>query len=292
MGQDERRNLTDGWCREGVSWAEAAQRVDPQEWERIRRDFSIGKSAEEAAALLVYSFTTLIPTSQDDQHGSGAGYDGAVDMLLTDATSGEVQVLEVTTSLDPIYEKSSDALRKFERLIARTYTGQATWALGLERGWQLQRLRELAATVARTLNDLTGIATQGQEIQLHRCVTARMIGSTDPPIVYVESRNAGASSFSPTYLDALSRYLATDPTIRTKLEKLTVEGARLGATRLHLFLGMASSGTRGGLLPASPSYFTWGEFTPPPLLDDLWLDGGAGELYHWTREDGWVFHRT
>lgn len=281
MTTDEHRNLQQGWCPEGEPWAEAAQRVNPEEWERIKRDFPLTKPAEQTAALSLYSFTGLIPTNQDDQQGSGSGYDGAIDVLLTHATTGEQQVMEVTSSLDSAYQNSSDAVKKFERIIKQTYTGATTWTLGLERGWELQRLTELSTIVARALNDLDGTdAGRNEDVQLHPHVTARQLGRTDPPIVYVDSRNAGASSFGDAYLDAFSLYLATDSTIEGKLVKLGREGLKFEATRRHLFIGMASTGKHGGLLPSSPSYFTWGEFTAPLLLDDLWLEGGTGELYH------------
>lgn len=54
---------------------------------------------------------------------------------------------------------------------------------------------------------------------------------------------------------------------------------------------MAFTGNQGGLLPASPSYFTWGNFSCPEPVTDLWLDGGTGEVYHWDRSEGWEFHR-
>lgn len=292
VGQDEPRNLLEGWCPEGEAWADAVQRVTVVEWERIKEDFPLSKPSEQAAALSLYSFTGLIPTNQDDQGGGGQGYDGAVDVLLTDATTGERQVMEVTSSLDPNYQGSSRAVEEFERVIRLTYTGATTWALGLERGWEFQRLKKLAPIIARRLNKLDGAVVESEEeIELHPNVTARRLGVTDPPTVHVDSRNAGASSFGDTYLDALSAYLANDPIIDGKLEKLEREGPKFEATRRHLYIGMASTGRQGGLLPSSPSYFTWGEFVPPVSLDDLWLDGGTGELYHWSREGGWVFHR-
>jgi len=292
VDQYETRNLLEGWCPEGEAWTDAVQRVTAAEWERITHDFPLSKPSEQAAALSLYSFTGLIPTNQDDQGGGGQGYDGAVDVLLTDATTGERQVMEVTSSLDPVYQGASRAAEDFERIIRLTYTGTMTWTLGLERGWEFQRLKKLAPIIARMLNDLDGpVDGSEEEIELRPNVTARRLGITDPPIVYVDSRNAGASSFEDTYLDALSAYLANDPTIDGKLEKLEREGPRFEATRRHLYIGMASTGRQGGLLPSSPSYFTWGNFTPPTILDDLWLDGGTGELYHWAREAGWVFHR-
>lgn len=291
MTEDEPRNLQDGWCDEGASWSTAVQHVDPEEWERLKTEFPLAKEAEQVAALFLYSFTKLIPTNQDKQQAGGDGYNGAVDVLLTDAATGERQVMEVTTSLDESYQRASKAVEEFERRIAQRYTGEATWTLGLERGWESERLKELATVVADALNDADGTeAGRNRDVELHPKVTARQLGPTDPPIVYVDSTNAGASSFGARYLDSLTDYLESDPVIGRKLEKLEREGLRFNATRRHLFIGMTGTGARGGLLPASPSYFTWGEFRAPANLDDLWLWGRTGLLYHWSREAGWIFH--
>ncbi len=192
MTQGERRNLLEGWCQEGERWTDALQRVDPHELARIKQDFPLSKPSEQTAALSAYSFTGLIPTNQDDQVGSGHGYDGAVDVLLKNADSGDRQVMEVTTSLDQNYQGSANAIKEFERIIALTYTGSVTWALGLERGWENRRLKRLAPVIAGQLNDLDGTELGGDdEIELHPNVTARPLGPTDPPIVYIDSRNAG-----------------------------------------------------------------------------------------------------
>ncbi|MFZ4842996.1 hypothetical protein [Mycetocola saprophilus] len=292
MPEDSRRNLSEGWCTEGEPWSLAQQRVDPAEWERIKRDFPISKAAEQTAALSLYMFTGLIPTNQDNQSGGADGRNGAVDALLTAAT-GERQIMEVVSSLDPQYRNSSAAVNKFERIIAASYQGATSWALSLERGWESQRLTELAPQIT---DALSGVEEEGEansnEIKIHPFVTAQRIQIAGQPTVFVSSRNAGASSFGGSYLEALTDYLANDLTIERKLNKLEREGERLGATRRHLFIGMASTGKHGGLLPSSPSFFTWGEFTPPRVIDDLWLEGGTGELYHWALETGWIFHRT
>lgn len=93
------------------------------------------------------------------------------------------------------------------------------------------------------------------------------------------------------YLDRLTDYVATSALIETKCEKLRREGESLGSTRQHLYLLTAATGRHGGLLPVSPSQMTWGTFSPPPTLTDLWLDGGTGIVYHWAIGEGWRFHQ-
>lgn len=301
VSDDLPRNLLEGWCPEGESWTEAARRVNPDEWSRIKRDFPLTKPAEQTAALALYAYTGLLPRNEDRQQSrrdvssepSSGTYDGAVDIVLTDAETGARQVAEVTTTLDPRYEKSSSALVKFESIVRQKYTGAISWTLSLDRGWEAEPLKSLAHLVARALNELDG-TTLGvdDDAGLHPVVRGRQLGLTDPPIVYVSDRNAGATAFQGGYLDALSQYLASDTVIGDKIRKLERESKRHDATRRHLYIGVASTGRRGGLLPVSPSYFTWGTFTAPAPLDDLWLQGGTGEIYHWARERGWLFHRT
>lgn len=129
MNRGEPRNLQEGWCPEGEAWSNAAARVDPEEWERIKNAFDPKKAAEVTAALLTYAFTGLTPSNQDDQGGQGQGRNGAVDILLTDATTGEQQAMEVTTSLDRRYQDSSAAIAKFEEAVTVSYNGERSWSL-------------------------------------------------------------------------------------------------------------------------------------------------------------------
>lgn len=288
----ERRNLLEGWCPQGESLSQVLRRRDPVVLKRIESEGRDLKDATEVrAAFLLHAFTGLDPAVEDDQRSRGQGRNGAVDIVLS-APDGQRQIAEVTSSLDTTYQRSSAALARFESEIAQRYEGAMSWMLDLERGWESLRLvREVAPDVAAKLNQLDSgsIDTDGSFL-IHPLVTAWPLAPTDPPIVYVQSRNAGASNLEGPYLDALSDYLSTDRTIEGKLSKLTRETPRFGSTRCHLFVGMASTGSWGGLLPSSPSYFTWGEFSAPMPLTDLWLEGGTGELYHWTREADWFFH--
>lgn len=292
MSSDEPRNLLKGWCPQGEVWSTAVARIDPQEWERIKDTFDPKKPSEMTAALLAYVYSGLIPSNQDDQAGQGNGRDGAVDILLTDAITGERQVMEVTTSLDRRYQNSSAALSKFEEAVTRAYTGDGSWSLELQRDWESLRLvKDVAPTVAEALNTMSvNDADRGGPHSLHSHVIAWPADTASEPQVKVRSRNAGALNRDEPYLNALTDYLATDTTISGKLQKLKREATHFEATRTHLFIGMASTGTRGGLLPTSPSYMTWGEFTAPEPLTDLWLEGNTGEMYRWTREDGWMFY--
>jgi hypothetical protein len=292
MDSGEPRYLLNGWCTEGEPWSTISESVDPEEWERIRTTFDPKKAAEVTAALLTYAYTGLTPSNQDDQGGQGDGRNGAVDIVLTDIATGEQQVMEVTTSLDRRYQDSSASLTKFEDAVTSAYRGNRSWSLELQRDWEGMRLvRDLAPAVATALSAIadSGEAIEGP-IALHSHVIAWPNDTPGQPGVKVTSRNAGALNRDDPYLDVLTDYLAKDTTIKSKLEKLEREAQYFNATRLHLFIGLASTGVRGGLLPASPSYFTWGTFVAPAPLTDLWLEGGTGELYHWTQEFGWVFH--
>lgn len=283
------RDLTKNWCTEAESFQDASRRIDPTVWKQIGVVFKKAKTAEPRAAHLAYAFTGLVPSNEDSQEAGTASRSRAVDILLTDRVTSETQVMEVTTSLDQRYERSSSALRHFQETISNGYTGEGSWGLSLERGWETLDLRSLAPLVAAALSAVTD--TSNGPHALHENVRGWRVEEETEPRVVVSSRNAGALNREDPYLNVLSAYLANDPTIQSKLSKLAAERSRLGATRSHLYIGMASTGVRGGLLPVSPSYFTWGEFLAPDEIDELWLDGNTGELYRWTRESGWVFHR-
>jgi len=285
------RNLLEGWPTEGACWSKAARRINPTEWERIKSTFDPKKQNEVAAALFAYAFTGLIPTNEDDQSGGGGGRDGAVDIRLADGATGEVQIMEVTSSIYSRYQCSSSALGTFESRVSSGYTGDLSWCVELEHGWENLDLCIVAQAIVAALNSSPAETLESpcrQQVHSHAVIWRSPVPTI--PKVQVISRNAGASPLDRPYLEALSEYLRNDPVMTRKLDKLTQERANLGATRSHLFIGMASTGIHGGLLPISPSYFTWGHFSPLDGLDDLWLHGGTGELFHWAREDGWVFH--
>ncbi|MGF9660172.1 hypothetical protein AAIH18_22330, partial [Pantoea agglomerans] len=201
--------------------------------------------------------------------------------------------VEVTRSIDAKYQRSQAHTRKFEKAVEREYRGNVSWQFDLERGWESADLNEVARDVATELNRLLDAGTMPETIvDVHPVVRAGVIGPMDPPRIIVMSANAGANNAEAPYLNELSDYLAHDPIIGKKLSKLERERQEHGAVRTHLYIHMAPTGQRGGLLPTSPSYFTWGEFTAPEVLTDLWLDGNTGRLFHWTVESGWVFHAT
>lgn len=183
-----------------------------------------------------------------------------------------------------------NAAARLEAAIADRYTGRVSWMIELERGWETTTWRTLAPAIADALAAAPAPSSSDEPVTIHPHIRAHAIGPTDPPVVWITGHNAGASSFGAPYLDALSSYLEQDATALGKLDKLAREALLFDAQRVHLFIAMASTGSRGGLLLASPSYFTWGTFTPPGPLTDLWLDGGTGEVYHWTIEAGWVSH--
>jgi len=285
------RNLQDGWCSEGATLREAVAAADLQVLGRIDAQFKPDPPDERTAAIHLHLFTGLEPSLEDHQYRGGQNRDGAVDIVLS-AASGAREIVEVSQSLDHAYEKSAHATEAFEDRLQREYSGDLSWMIDLERGWEKQKLRDLAPQVAKALN-VASESHVGDDTTLTvgEYVQATVLGLTDPPIVYISSRNAGAVNLREAYLDALSEYLASNKTIAGKLSKLARERDVLAAERCHLYLGMASSGSLGGLLPASPSYFTWGTFVAPSPLTDLWLHSGVGQLYHWTIEGGWVFHQ-
>lgn len=282
------RDLREGWCRKGDSLSLRLSQIDRPSHDRIGEAFVSAPTEECRAAQLLHAFTGLDPSLEDRQAGI-ASRDGAIDILLTSAL-GYHEVVEVTRSLDPRYERAADAVAHFEQIVAAKYTGHVSWILELDRGWEGTRWRELAPRIAEALADTPVPSSSDEPVAVHPHIRAYALGQTDPSTIWVAGRNAGATDFDMPYLNALSSYLSRDATIRGKIEKLRREAKRFAARRVHLFIAMASTGSHGGLLPSSPSYFTWGRFTPPESITDLWLDGRTGELFHWSVEDGWEFH--
>lgn len=283
-----RRILSEGWCPESESWADARASMSADMVQHLAQEFAPASPEERAAAELLATFTRAQPWREDCQEKGRPGCPGAVDIVLTDEPR-RPQVVEVTTSLDTRYQGAAGACARFEAEVQRHYTGRFAWQLDLERGWEHTRLvRELAPDVAAALNAESAATSPRDVIDIGPHVRALLIGPLDPSLVFVMSRNAGANNLDGPYLDALSDYLACDPVIGRKLDKLARDRDGLDADRVHLFVAMATTGSHGGLFPASPSYFTWGTFTLPPFVTDIWLQGN--ELYHWTAEAGWVFH--
>lgn len=285
------RDLTLGWCTKGPTFEEAANRMDIDDWRRVEVDFAGVGNGEREAAQHLFAFTGLAPSVGDDQSGSGNGRDAAADIFLN-GPSGHIEAVEVTRSLDGTYQRSqSFAYGRFSAVVEALYSGHLSWQIDLERGWEGADLLEVASRVAGALNEAVSRGVDADEsLSVDPFVTASVIGPTDPPRMFVLSANAGARNPRKPYLDELTDYLRTNTTILKKVRKLELERERVGAARTHLYVQMASTGQYGGLLPTSPSYFTWGTFTAPDGITDVWLEGGTGEVYHWCAESGWVFH--
>lgn len=257
----------------------------------LHEQFVDAGRSEYRAAVLLLVFTNLDPINADPQVAGSPSRNGAVDILLT-PPSAPPEIVEVTSSLDRDYESSSAQVRRFEEKILRTYEGRSSWNLDLNGDWHQAKLMTLAPEVARELTGLDRTQTPSETIALSTSahVVATRCETIGAPTVHTWSMHGGVVDSEEPYLEALSRYLATNETIQRKLKKLDSEKIRHGASRLHLFVLMAPTGTHGALLPMSPSHFTEGTFVAPAPMTDLWLEGNTGELYHWSDEAGWIFH--
>lgn len=287
----EPRNLLEGWCPEGATLAAAAAAIPPAAHEERARIFSGQDTDEARAAVYLHLLTGNLPRLEDTD-----GRQRAVDLTLHDQ-HGLAGIVEVTSTIDGGFQRNSAQLRRLVENIDHRYPGSGNWALGFEHGWTMPPNRDLpgltqqlSEALARSDDEVSAHAEGAVEIGDK--VIAYPIASQSTKRVRLSSWSANipASPEIP-YLDRLTAYLHTSDLIAKKLEKLTAEQARLGSSQQHLYLLMASTGEAGGLLPASPSFFTWGDFSCPPPVTDLWLDGGVGEMYHWNAVDGWIFHR-
>ena len=283
------RDMTKGWCAEGAPLAEAAARISAETWDLHAEAFAGVDEFEARAALFLHVFTGCMPRLEDTD-----GRQGAVDLTIHDADH-LVGIVEVTSTLDAQFQRNSNHLQLLIDEVNRAYRGDARWALSFEHGWNLPPGRQrsvLAGELVHALELQDASIDVAQPVQIASEVRAHRI--PDPGEDAVELTGWGANvsdALDLPYLDRLTAYLSSSTLVARKLKKLTAECERLGTTRCHLYLLMASTGNEGGLLPASPSYFTWGDFSCPEPLTDLWLDGGTGEVYHWDPSAGWRFHR-
>ncbi|MBG6109065.1 hypothetical protein [Frigoribacterium sp. CG_9.8] len=253
-------------------------------------DFVGAKPGEVRAATYLQILTHLRPRLEDTD-----GRQGAVDLTLERA-DGQFEIAEVTSTLDRNFLRDSNQLRHFERQLLDEYSGAASWALAFEYGWAMPATRagigQLSRDIASQLMVADTSAERANPVQVAPDVYA-FVHTNARNLITIGSWNSNIPiSLDQPYLNRLSTYLNESELVSSKLMKLEVESGRLNAQRSHLYLLMAGSGEDGGLLPVSPSYFTWGEFRCPPEVTDLWLDGGTGEIYHWSDLDGWKFHRT
>lgn len=285
-----KRDLSKDWCPEGISLNEARAAMTLNDHQRFALAFGTDIDDESRAAANLYAFTRLLPALEDAN-----GLQGAVDLTLHGSANG-VEIVEVTSTIDGSYQRNRAQSVALAEKMSELYTGATSWVLSFEHGWSLPRnadLPALASTLASALMDLDTAGTGDEPLKIATGIHAYLTERGLAPSVSASSWNANIPPSTPApYLNLLSEYLIGSDLIATKLSKLQRESERLQASRRHLYLLMASTGKDGGLLPVSPSYFTWGEFTCPPPVTDLWLDGGNGMIFHWNDHDDWVFHRT
>lgn len=252
----------------------------------------VGQPIEEKrAAILVQTFTGDAAHLEDAN-----GRQGAVDLTL--GPPGQVSgIVEVTSTLDAAFQRNSAQLVRLVEQVDHLYVGDMAWALGLEYGWSMPTNRDIGQLASELATELLAAESRleilgGREsVAVGEHVSAYL---ADLP----QSRGVSLSSWSTNtpnspdlpYLDLLSRYLSTSDLIARKISKLITERTRLGSSRQHLYLLMASTGRHAGLLPATPSVFTWGTFVCPDPVTDVWIDAGTGTLYHWDAHRGWVYH--
>jgi hypothetical protein len=244
---------------------------------------------EARAAFVLHTFTGLQPRMEDAN-----GLQGAVDLAL--CRDGRVaDIAEVTRTLDSRFQQNSHQLTTLLAEVNERYQGERGWVLHLEHGWRLPDARNRERFIVGIVDSLSTLNIQTgfeNRIEIAPLVEAyRAIEPSEAAVVLAGWNANVPDAGDDPYLDRLSEYLR-GPLVERKVHKLETERVRLAAVGCHLYVGMSSTGLNGGLLPASPSYFTWGSFACPEPISDLWLDAGTGEVYHWDRTTGWTFHRT
>lgn len=289
MVDREKRNYLENWCAEGESLMSASNTAGARAFQDLEEAFAEARPEECRAAMYLLAFTGKRPEPRDVN-----GLQNVVDILLHDSR-GVTDVVEVTSSRDEQHDVDFNRVEKLARKISDEYRGSQAWRLSFGYGWTSpatgKETNRLALDVARRLEEADAEAVDRIDLDERlRMVAHKFDGEGGSVIANGWATNS--KDDDRPYLLRLSEYLNTSEHIqRNKLPKLAREANEFRAQRVHLYLLVASTGTNGGLLPSSPSMMTHGTFQPPRGLTDVWLYGGTGELYHWSQDEGWVFHR-
>lgn len=284
-------DFTEDWCAEGVSLRRAEAQLTAAMWDEMRGEYEGAKPFDRRAAYHLLLLTGLLPRWYDRPPRQGA-----IDILL-EGPAGEREVVEVTSSLDGRYQERRQHTENLATSVSALYSGTQSWHLSFAEGWwedvvaTPRERRQLHERIVAELVDLDARQATTAVFRAAHWVRAVVVQSGEPG-VHATGWSAGVRPSSEPYLDRLTHYLSSSSLIESKMSKLLDHANLLGASRAHLYLLMGSTGDAGNLLPWSPSLMTQGSFTAPEGLTDLWLDGGTGEVYHWTAEDGWRFHEA
>lgn len=286
----ERADLARDWCAEGERLRTAQARVPIAAWEALRAEFADVRGFEGRAAEYLLPLTGLTPELFDK-----GTRERAIDIVLHGPAGCEV--VEVTSTIDERYQRLSRHAEKLAAEVSKYYRGGRCWNLSLRHGWldriegnkrERDQLHRLIADELRTLDERD---SAGDELKAADWINVATVPGGEPG-VHAVGRSAGVLNAAEPYLTRLTGYLAASPLIASKMRKLRVHAHTLGATRSHLYLMTASTGESGNLMVWSPAALTQGTFAAPAGLTDLWLEGGTGDIYHWTTETGWLFHRA
>lgn len=281
------RDLRRGWCPEGISLYDAIDALGIDAYRSAEVEFAEAHPTELRAAQYLAVFTGLDPRWRDRD-----ALQAAVDIELR-APNDTLELAEVTSTLSRSFEQESRRVERLMGMVKASYTGETNWLFHLQRGWATPKnLNTFAAAIARELESYDAEGRHdGHLLAADTMFVRRDDGETGRGASIASwSTNVPEPSDEP-YLDRLSNYLRTSSLIAGKREKLQRESQTLGASRRHLYLWVTLSGEDGALFPKSPSDLTRGSFGAPAELTDVWLDGGSGELFHWSDTTGWVFHR-
>lgn len=290
---NEPRNLLKGWCPVGQSFPDALRALDPEYGRRLNEELNSwkgDKSGELQSAWVLAAHTGHWPSQRD----SATAGNGLVDFTLT-SDGAPLEIAEVMATSDPRYIADSVHLRsRVAVAVAAAYGGTNAWGLTFDERSAMPSGRantDAAAKEIGTALDDCDSRGERRTDNLGWGASGYVLEDGHLPGVYLKGWFGGVpAGDGRNYLDRLSNYLADDITIVRHVEKLVREGESLGAERRHLYLHMDALGEHGGLFASSPSFFTWGTFTPPAGITDLWLDTTGFDVYRWTAEAGWVFH--
>lgn len=289
------RNLLETWCPMGSPLTARLSSLRGDKVMALQRliDRYVERNRDEVRAAVVLAACTDAIPNVLDVRGESGGQQGSADLeLLYD--DGVIDIAEVTATIDSDYMVDHrGGLDRLLRSVNRIYEGTWAWGLMIDASFTWPNGKKQIENQAQTMAARLHNSERGSldlPVAVEEGLIAQPIAGRQAGIYWSSSSARVPDPGEQPYLERLEVFLEQDANIAKHIAKLKSEAVNRGAHRRHLYLLMASTGTNGHLLPASPGLFGLGEFVAPDGVDNLWLDGGTGEIYHWSAEQGWMFH--
>ena len=254
---------------------------DLRVWDRIEREFADDPD-ERRAARVLYQLTGHHPFLWDT-----GGRQRAVDIYLR-SPSGDVTVVEVSSTFDPVLRRDTDNAFRLKQEIAAVYAGTASWVLHFHKGWDVpptKQRRRLAQQISGELKEREATHESGY-LRAAPLIYA-WAGAHGTPGVEIGGWDSRVGQARGRVSDRFAEYFESEPLTR-KRRKLAEGASALGASSRHLYLFTTPAGTRARLGSAHLWDLTDGSFALPADVDCVWLDSLNTTVRRFSAAEGWA----